>query len=204
VILFLLADILSGDDIIDQTRDIVSALNYLTGEPGVDISRIGIWGTSYSGGHVIYVAAQDQRIAAIYSQVGFHGIGLNNRRSLSSKRAIQKARGEIAPIPIGIDNISNLKGSPDFAKILGYMPIDWANKILVPTLIVDVESEELFDRKKNVKLFMILLKKMLKQSIKFFLVHIMTYIISILNASNKLALDWFIKHLKLNKKGKGD
>ena len=35
--------------------------------------------------------------------------------------------------------------------MLSYMPIDWANKILVPTLIVDVYSEELFDRKKNGK-----------------------------------------------------
>ena len=35
--------------------------------------------------------------------------------------------------------------------MLDYMPIDWANKILVPTLIVDVDSEELFDRKKNGK-----------------------------------------------------
>ena len=35
--------------------------------------------------------------------------------------------------------------------MLDYMPIDWANKILVPTLIVDVYSEELFDRKKNGK-----------------------------------------------------
>ena len=33
--------------------------------------------------------------------------------------------------------------------MLDYMPIDWANKILVPTLIVDVYSEELFDRKKK-------------------------------------------------------
>ncbi|WP_375498088.1 alpha/beta hydrolase [uncultured Jatrophihabitans sp.] len=35
---------------------------------GVDPSRIAVWGSSYSGGHVIAVAAQDQRVAAVVSQ----------------------------------------------------------------------------------------------------------------------------------------
>ena len=35
---------------------------------GVDPSRIALWGSSYSGGHVIAVAADDQRIAAVVSQ----------------------------------------------------------------------------------------------------------------------------------------
>ncbi len=35
---------------------------------GVDPERIVLWGSSYSGGHVIVVAAQDQRIAAVISQ----------------------------------------------------------------------------------------------------------------------------------------
>lgn len=34
---------------------------------GVDPSRIVLWGTSYSGGHVLNVAAHDQRIAAVLS-----------------------------------------------------------------------------------------------------------------------------------------
>ena len=88
-------------------------------------------------------------IEFIYSQVSFQGIGLSNNQKLSRKRAIQKARGLIEPIPTGIDKIPNLKGSPDFAKMLNYRPLDWAKNISVPTLIVDVDSEELFDRKKN-------------------------------------------------------
>lgn len=34
---------------------------------GVDPERIVLWGTSYSGGHVLHVAARDQRIAAVLS-----------------------------------------------------------------------------------------------------------------------------------------
>ena len=36
--------------------------------PGVDPARIAVWGSSYSGGHVIAVAAEDPTIAAVISQ----------------------------------------------------------------------------------------------------------------------------------------
>lgn len=35
---------------------------------GVDPDRVALWGSSYSGGHVVAVAAQDRRVAAIISQ----------------------------------------------------------------------------------------------------------------------------------------
>ena len=35
----------------------------------VDSSRIGLWGTSYSGGHVLVVAATDRRVRCVVSQV---------------------------------------------------------------------------------------------------------------------------------------
>ncbi len=37
----------------------------------VDQQRIALWGTSYSGGHVLYAAAQDKGIAAVVAQVPF-------------------------------------------------------------------------------------------------------------------------------------
>lgn len=43
--------------------------------PNVDRDRIALWGTSFSGGHVAALAAQDTRVAAIVSQVPFSGIG---------------------------------------------------------------------------------------------------------------------------------
>src|SRR5919108_194993 len=42
---------------------------YVRRLPGVDPDRIVLWGTSYSGGHVIAVAADDGRVAAAVSQV---------------------------------------------------------------------------------------------------------------------------------------
>ena len=37
--------------------------------PAMRPGRIGLWGSSYSGGHVVYVAARDPRVKAIVSQV---------------------------------------------------------------------------------------------------------------------------------------
>jgi uncharacterized protein len=49
-------------------EDYVAAVGFARGLGGVDPERIVLWGTSWSGGHVVYVAAYDPRIAAIVSQ----------------------------------------------------------------------------------------------------------------------------------------
>ncbi len=46
-------------DPIDQTLDIRRAFDFLEGEPGVDVDRIGYWGSSYSGAHAIWAAANE-------------------------------------------------------------------------------------------------------------------------------------------------
>src|SRR6266508_5615456 len=52
-----------------QVRDYRDAITYLHTLPEVDPGRIGIWGSSYSGGHVLVVAAIDRRVKAVVSQV---------------------------------------------------------------------------------------------------------------------------------------
>src|SRR5262252_7799629 len=52
-----------------QVRDYRHAITYLHTLPEVDPGRIGIWGSSYSGGHVMVVAAIDRRVKAVVSQV---------------------------------------------------------------------------------------------------------------------------------------
>lgn len=54
----------------DQQTDIDAALSFMEGEPMVDVDRIGIWGTSFAGGHVIYRAGIDGRVKCVVSQVG--------------------------------------------------------------------------------------------------------------------------------------
>jgi len=50
-----------------QRQDYHAAIAAARHLPGVDPDRIVLWGTSYAGGHVIAVAARDQRIAAVIS-----------------------------------------------------------------------------------------------------------------------------------------
>jgi uncharacterized protein len=51
-----------------QLDDWNAAIEFARAMPGVDPERIGLWGCSLSGGHVIVVAAKDQRIAAVSAQ----------------------------------------------------------------------------------------------------------------------------------------
>jgi uncharacterized protein len=53
----------------NEAEDYRAALSYLQSRPEVDRDRIGIWGTSFSGGLVLFVAAVDRRVKAVVSQV---------------------------------------------------------------------------------------------------------------------------------------
>ncbi len=48
--------------------DYHSAITYARSLPDVDPARIVLWGSSYSGGHVLPVAVKDGRVAAVISQ----------------------------------------------------------------------------------------------------------------------------------------
>lgn len=52
-----------------QIADWRRALSFLEAQPEVDASRIGLWGTSYAGGHVIVLGATDRRVKAVVAQV---------------------------------------------------------------------------------------------------------------------------------------
>lgn len=52
-----------------QLADWHAALAYVRSIPEVDGTRLGIWGSSFGGAHVIHVAAQDHNIKAVVSQV---------------------------------------------------------------------------------------------------------------------------------------
>jgi cephalosporin-C deacetylase-like acetyl esterase len=56
-------------DPLEFVTDWFNAIHWAMGETMVDSERIGLRGSSYSGGHIIYVAAHDPRVKAIVSQV---------------------------------------------------------------------------------------------------------------------------------------
>ena len=52
-----------------QIADWRRAISFLESQPEVDAPRIGVWGTSYAGGHVLVLGATDRRIRAVVAQV---------------------------------------------------------------------------------------------------------------------------------------
>ncbi len=57
-----------------QARDYRYALTWLAAQPGIDASRLGIWGSSFSGGEVLVVGAVDPRVKAVIANVPFAGL----------------------------------------------------------------------------------------------------------------------------------
>jgi fermentation-respiration switch protein FrsA (DUF1100 family) len=52
-----------------QLRDYRNAISFARRRPEIDPARIGIWGSSYSGGHALMLGALDRRIRAVVAQV---------------------------------------------------------------------------------------------------------------------------------------
>jgi len=54
-----------------HVQDWMAAISHVRNLPQVDTTNIALWGTSFSGGHVIIAAAKDAGITAVVSQVPF-------------------------------------------------------------------------------------------------------------------------------------
>lgn len=55
----------------NQLADWAAAVAFARGLDGIDAAKIALWGTSFSGGHVIVTAAEDPSIACVTAQCPF-------------------------------------------------------------------------------------------------------------------------------------
>lgn len=63
-----------------QVYDYRDAITWVSMRDDVDASRIGVWGSSYSGGHVLALGAIDRRVKCVVSQVPLvHGAASTSR-----------------------------------------------------------------------------------------------------------------------------
>jgi len=141
-------------DPLDQTTDLLNVIHWVQGEPLCDTSRIGLWGTSYSGGHVVYAAAVDQRVKAIVSQVPALDSRWVTASDAEQKRtfsdATLRAQGELGYPPPGAKEVGNLKGAPLREKLLRYAPVDMVDQAPnCAMLFIIAENEELFDNREH-------------------------------------------------------
>jgi dienelactone hydrolase len=183
-------------DPFDQTEDIIHCIDFLSGEPGVDPKRIGLWGTSFGGGHVLYVAAHDDRVKCIVSQVPSMDGSWVNLFYQPGKLATQRARGEIDPVPQGVNKIGNLNGTPFLSRIAKYRPVESASQLKIPILIIVAEKEELMDNRDHGKKVYDIVKDNVPAKYEVFPgTHFEIYDKSRIESIG-MAIEWFDKHLK--------
>jgi uncharacterized protein len=139
-------------DPLDFGADWLNAIHWAAGEPQCDITRLGLWGSSFSGGLVVWAAARDARVKALHSQVGsldgrFVVMNEEERRK-TYEEATRRARGEIGYPPAGAKTIGNLKGAPIRARFALYAPVEELDRAPQCAMqFVIAEKEELFDNR---------------------------------------------------------
>ncbi len=188
-------------DPIEQTTDWFNVINWAMGEPMVDKSRIGLRGSSYSGGHVFYVAARDPRVKAIVSQVGaFDSRWVVNdpkEARVTYDEATKRARGEIGYPEPRARVIGNLTGAPIRDKLLHYAPVEEAAKLKgCAALFVVAENEELFDNKDHAKLAYDRMPGADKKYVSIPKIKHYGIYFEERNQAIKLAIEWFNQYLK--------
>jgi dienelactone hydrolase len=136
----------------EELTDWLNVIHWVHGESQVDTDRIGLWGSSYSGGLVVAAAARDHRVKALASQVGAFGYTLVTTAGESTSRAyeegIKRTRGQLPyPAPRARE-VGNLFGGPVRDKMISYDPTEEADRAPdCAMLFVIAEKEELFDNK---------------------------------------------------------
>ena len=93
-------------DPVAQWRDYSAAVTYLQSREEINPARIGVWGTSYSGGAVLAAAALDKRIKCVVTQVPLID-GYRNILQLMPLQQIDDLRAMI-----DADRVSRMQGNP--------------------------------------------------------------------------------------------
>jgi uncharacterized protein len=187
-------------DPLDQATDIFNAVHWAMGESMVDVNRVGLWGTSFSGGLVAYVAARDPRIKAIVSQTAYFGqpraTYAPNALARAQSDATRRARGEIGYPPPSAKEVGNLRGAPVRESFLLYAPIDDIQTIRgCAILIIDAEKEELFDTREQGELAFNRAAEPKKRVVIPGITHYGIYTVAREQAIG-LAIEWMDLHLK--------
>ena len=103
-----------------HVEDWLAAIDFTAGLPEVDGSRMGLWGTSFSGGHVLVAAAERPAVRAVVSQVPFvDGLGVALSYSpLFSLKAVGHGLLDAADSIIGRRHHVPIVGTPDEFALL--------------------------------------------------------------------------------------
>lgn len=135
-----------------QRRDWAAAVAASRALVGVDPERIALWGTSYSGGHVLHLAARDERVRAVVSLTpaadGLSAV-LNLARNAGAlalarlighglRDALLAPFGRAHTIPIVAEpgDVGIMTGPGDLAAYTGTAGPTWRNEVAAREALV--------------------------------------------------------------------
>src|SRR5262245_36420364 len=101
---------------LDMVVDWLNAINWAVGDAQCDTAKIGLWGSSLSGGLVVSAAILDPRVKALHSQVpsldGRWTVINAQERATTEKEAVQRAHGELGYPAPRANTVQRLIGAP--------------------------------------------------------------------------------------------
>jgi len=148
---------LRGDiDPFEQGEDWFNAVSYAATAPMVDADRIGVLGSDLAGGHVIEVAAHDERVKVLVSEVT-RADARPYKPYEDPVRVIAEANAAAARLAAGQppDPAAQARaaggraGAPVGAKLVRWAPVEDASLVDAPALFVLAQKEELFSNTNN-------------------------------------------------------
>jgi fermentation-respiration switch protein FrsA (DUF1100 family) len=142
-----------------QVRDYRHAITWAQSRPEVDADGIGVWGSSYSGGHVLVLGAIDKRIKCVACQVPLvTGIGNiqrlvrqdflgPNRAAMEQDRAA-RYRGEppamvpvVDPDPLAVSALPTPDSWEWFSETGKRRATTWKNEVTLRSVEMLMEYE---------------------------------------------------------------
>ena len=185
-----------------QVDDYRNAISFLQGEPGVNPERIGVWGSSYAGGHSLVVAALDARVKAVAVQVP--GIAGQNTRPtpfrLEGKLledAIKRARtGQGAEYETGF-SARRMVDVETQQAVAEYRPMNYVEYIGTrPVLFIVAQHDQLINNENAARAAYNILPGP-KDYVEIpAITHFQMYIQDAFEQSSNAAAAWFQKYLK--------
>jgi dienelactone hydrolase len=190
-----------------MVEDYRNAISYLQGEPGVDPDRIGVWGSSFAGGHSIMTAALDARVKAVAVQVPAIA-GKSSQPGPASVRgaqledAVKRARtGQGGEYETGFSfrRMVDLETQQSVAE---YRPFHHLKAIGErPVLFIVAEKEQLMNNRDHAYAAMEVLTGPKKLISVPGITHFEMYINEAFEISSNAAANWFREYLGLAPKG---
>lgn len=190
-----------------MVEDYRNALSYLQGEPGVDPERIGVWGSSFAGGHAIMTAALDARVKAVAVQIpsiaGKNAppgpVALRGRLLEDAIKRARTGRGDEFETGYSTRRMVDVETQQAVAE---YRPFHHLKAVGDrPVLFVVAEKEELMNNRDHAYAAMEVLTGPKKLVSVPGITHFEMYINEAFEISSNAAANWFREHLGLEPKG---